>query len=156
MPSVVPLDHQQSRFSMLFNSQLRVLHCPIYDLDNLDACALHAKYYGMCMGMCITLLSRRCSCTCTPKWSTTIYLIHSHLLYLISINKYFLLSKHIEQEKVIASCVTSCFAMTCRISDWTQWWQLLSYDFCDRQPHLLEVDYSHQCINQFGFQQPFL
>ena len=46
MPSVVPLDHQQSHFSMLFNSQLRVLHCPIYDLDNLDACTLHAKYYA--------------------------------------------------------------------------------------------------------------
>ena len=46
MPSVVPLDHQQSCFSVLFNSQLRVLHCLIYDLDNLDACALHAKYYG--------------------------------------------------------------------------------------------------------------
>ena len=42
MPSVVPLDHQKSRFSMLFNSQLRVLHCLIYDLDYLDACALHA------------------------------------------------------------------------------------------------------------------
>ena len=70
MPSVIPLDHQQSCFSMLFNSQLRVLHCPIYDLDNLDACALHAKYYGMCM--CITLLSRRCSCACTLKWSTII------------------------------------------------------------------------------------
>ena len=41
MPSVVLLDHQQSHFPMLFNSQLRVLHCPIYDLDNLDACTLH-------------------------------------------------------------------------------------------------------------------
>ena len=83
MLSVVPLDHQQSRFSMLFNSQLRVLHCPIYDLDNLDTCALHAKYYGMCMHMHITLLSRRCPCTCAPKWPTTIFLIHCHLLYLI-------------------------------------------------------------------------
>ena len=83
MPSVVPLDHQQSRFLMLFNSQLRVLHCPIYDLDNLDACILHAKYYGMCMCMHITLLLRRCPCACAPKWPTTIYPIHSHLLYLI-------------------------------------------------------------------------
>ena len=70
MPSVVPLDHQQSCFLMLFNSQLRVLHCPIYDLDNLDACALHAKYYGMHMCMCITLLLRRRPCACAPKWST--------------------------------------------------------------------------------------
>ena len=27
---------------MLFSSSLRALHCPIYDLDNLETCALHA------------------------------------------------------------------------------------------------------------------
>ena len=47
MPSVIPLDHWQSRFSMLSNSQLRVLHCPIYDLDNLDACTLHAVLWDV-------------------------------------------------------------------------------------------------------------
>ena len=48
MLSVIPLDHQQSRFSMLFNSQLKeFLHCLIYDLDNLDACALHAVLWDV-------------------------------------------------------------------------------------------------------------
>ena len=60
MPSVISLDHQQSRFLMLFNSQLRVLHCPIYDLDNLDACTLHAKYYYKYYLFCYSpILTRR-------------------------------------------------------------------------------------------------
>ena len=32
---------------MLFSSSLRALHCPIYDLDNLDACALHAVLWDV-------------------------------------------------------------------------------------------------------------
>ena len=74
MPSVLPLDHQQSCFSMLFNSQLRVLHCPIYDLDNFSTCVLHAKYYGMHMCMHITLLRGDAHVHAHRKWSTTIYI----------------------------------------------------------------------------------